>query len=103
MMMQSFPALDRVSTPPPSGLDLLWTPVGRALDTTVMRAVQIVVERALIPNEQDVTALRRSADRLLDPALLENPKRFFAFLDGSPPPAKVENLGRRAVAYIDAL
>ncbi|MBW2294090.1 MAG: alpha/beta hydrolase family protein, partial [Deltaproteobacteria bacterium] len=34
----------------------------------------------------------------LDPALLENPKRFFAFLDGPPPPAKVENLDRRAVA-----
>jgi hypothetical protein len=59
----------------------LLTEIGTALDGSVMRAMQLVVERALIPDPEDVDALRRSAEPLLAPDLQEDPRRFFSFLD----------------------
>jgi len=46
-----------------------------------MRVVRVVIERGLIPTKEDIEALRHSGDPLVDHDLLENPGRFFAFVD----------------------
>ena len=57
------------------------TEIGTALDASVLRAMQLVVERALIPNSADVDALRDSAQAMLEPELQAEPERFFTFLE----------------------
>jgi hypothetical protein len=73
----------------------LFTGIGTTLDGTVMRAMQLVVERALIPDESQVDALRESAAPLLAPALQEDPRRFFGFLDDDPQPLRLSWNPRR--------
>jgi dienelactone hydrolase len=52
--------------------------LGAAVDGSVLRAMQLVVERALIPDAENVNALRESARAMLDPQLQRDPGRFFA-------------------------
>jgi len=77
--------------------DRLFTGIGTTLDGTVMRAMQFVVERALIPDTEQVDALRESALPLLTPELQEDPRRFFGFLDDPPHTVKLarRRRGRR--------
>jgi hypothetical protein len=63
-----------------------------------MRAMQVVVERALIPEPEQVDALRQSAEPMLDTTLQQDPRRFFSFLDD--PPRTVE-LTRRLRRRLD--
>lgn len=67
----------------------LFTEVGTALDAAILRAMQIVVERALIPDAEQVDALRESARPLLDPDLQREPRRFFSFLTEEAQPLRV--------------
>ncbi len=55
--------------PPESWPNRLLTGLGTALDSTVLRAMQLVVERALIPDPEDLEALRESAQAVLAPEL----------------------------------
>jgi hypothetical protein len=69
------------------------TEFGTAVDTGVLRAMQLVVERALIPDSAHVDALRESAQSLLDPGLQAEPRLFFGFLDE--PPRALSMVSRR--------
>jgi hypothetical protein len=71
------------------------TDVGTTLDATVMRAMQFVVERALIPDADDVDALRQSATALLAPELQAEPRLFFAFLDDPPHAPRMQTRYKR--------
>lgn len=73
----------------------LFTEIGTRLDGTVMRAMQVVVERALIPDAERVDALRESARPMLASDLQADPRRFFSFLDDAPEPLRVERRLRR--------
>jgi len=64
----------------------------------VLRAMQFVVERALIPNSDDVEALRRSAQQMLDPELQAAPERFFEFLREPPHELRMHSRHRRRIA-----
>lgn len=58
----------------------VFTRLSQGVDNGVLRAVKIVVERALIPDPEDVDTLRASARPLLEPELQRDPARYFAFL-----------------------
>jgi len=73
------------------------TGFGTAIDTSVLRAMQIVVERALIPDSDHVDALRESAKSLLAPELQAEPRRFFAFLDEPPHTLRMHSRRRRRI------
>jgi hypothetical protein len=64
----------------------------------VLRTMQLVVERALIPDPEGVDALRESAEALLTPDLRAEPRRFFAFLDGVPGEPRIRRRVRRRIA-----
>ena len=73
------------------------TGFGTAIDATVLRAMQLVVERALIPDPEDLDALRESAQTLLAPGLQAEPRRFFPFLDEPPHRLRVQSRERRRI------
>lgn len=77
----SIPALPRVRPRRIPARDRLFTNVGLGIDSAMMRGVQVVVERALIPERRDLEMLRESADALLVPELVADPRRFFEFAD----------------------
>lgn len=83
------PELPDASMPAETFSDRLLTGIGTAVDASIVRAMQIVVERALIPDEDDVARLLRSAQPLLDPELLSAPERFFDFGEGKAAPRVV--------------
>jgi hypothetical protein len=89
--------LPTVDLPGEGWTDRALTGFGTALDTAVVRAMQIVVERALIPNPENVEALRDSAQEVLDPELQADPKRFFAFLEQPPHPLRMKSRYRRSL------
>jgi hypothetical protein len=59
--------------------------------------MQFVVERALIPDPEDVDALRASTGVLLSPELQAEPRRFFAFLDDPPHELRLRKRFRRRI------
>jgi pimeloyl-ACP methyl ester carboxylesterase len=67
------------------------------LDSTVLRAMQIVVERALIPDPADLDSLRLSAEEVLTQELQADPRKFFAFLEDDPRPTRVSSRFRRTL------
>jgi pimeloyl-ACP methyl ester carboxylesterase len=73
------------------------TGFGTAVDSTVLRAMQLVVDRALIPDPEDLDALRESAQSLLAPDLQAEPRRFFPFLDEPPHVLRVQSRERRRI------
>lgn len=75
--------------------DRVLSGIGTGLDSTVLRAMQLVVERTLIPSAENVDALRLSARAMLDPGLQSEPLRFFSFLNDPPPAARMETRYRR--------
>ena len=83
--------------PPESWPNRFLTRFGTALDSSVLRAMQLVVERALIPDAEDLDALRRSAQAVLAPELQANPRRFFDFLDRPPHPLRMRSRVRRRI------
>ena len=94
-------ALQPLAPLPPAQLpretvrDRVFTGVGTALDTGVLRAMQLLVERALIPDSEDVEALRESARSMLDPELQAAPARFFEFLNEPPHSLRMHSRYRR--------
>lgn len=84
---------------PPAGpwSERLLGAVGAAVDAAALRAAAVVVERALIPTPASLAGIPETAGALLAPALQAAPRRFFAFLDGSSPSARVETRRRQAL------
>jgi pimeloyl-ACP methyl ester carboxylesterase len=89
--------LPSVHLPREAWSDRFLTGVGSALDSGVMQAMQIVVERALIPDAADVNALRESARAMLDPLLQAEPQRFFEYLDEEPHNLRMHSRFRRRI------
>jgi hypothetical protein len=92
------PALPAPRLPREPWSSRVFTELGSALDTTVLRAMQLVVERALIPDPDDVDALRNSARTTLAPELLTEPRRFFSFLAEPPHPVRMTSRLRRRIS-----
>ncbi|MBW2232114.1 MAG: alpha/beta hydrolase family protein [Deltaproteobacteria bacterium] len=76
----SIPDLPRASLPREGWGGRLRTGLGTTLDSAILGAARIVVERALIPDPKDVDELRASARALLEEDLHTDPKRYFTFL-----------------------
>lgn len=97
----TFPALEDLPRTPvlpmESWLDQLFTQVGTAVDGTLFRIMQQVVERALIPDASRVEALRATAAPMLDPALQASPERFFDFDPEIRPPLSEQTTTRRPI------
>ena len=89
--------LPRAELPSEGWYGRVLTGFGTAVDATVLRAMQIVVDRALIPDPDDLDALRESARPLLAPGLQAEPRLFFPFLDEPPHPLRVQSRERRRV------
>ena len=92
-----FAGLEPAELPLEAWPNRLLTRFGTALDSTVLRAMQLVVERALIPGPEDLESLRESAQAVLAPELQANPRRFFDFLDEPPHPLRMQSRVRRRI------
>ena len=97
MQPRKLAPLPPVLLPPESPATWLLTGIGTALDSGVMRAMQIVVERALIPDPSDLDALRESAEAVLAPELQADPRLFFRFLDDPPSSLRMTSRARRTL------
>jgi pimeloyl-ACP methyl ester carboxylesterase len=87
--------LPRAELPHETWLGQVLTGFGTAVDAAVLRAMQIVVDRALIPGPEERDALWQSAQALLAPELQAQPRLFFPFLDESPHALRVRSRERR--------
>ncbi len=67
-----------------------------ALDSGVLRAMQVLVDRLLVPAPEQISELRASAETLLDETLQREPRRFFAFEEDPPRPIRVRARRRRS-------
>ena len=90
-----FPELAAAELPSQAWPTRLLTGGGSALDAGVLRAMQLVVERALIPDSEHIDALRESAQAVLSPELQADPRRFFGFLDEPPHALRMKSRYRR--------
>jgi pimeloyl-ACP methyl ester carboxylesterase len=88
-------ALPQADLPSEPWRTRILTTVGTAVDSTVLAAMQLVVERALIPDPENVGALRDSAQAVLSPELQAQPRDFFAFLDEPPTTLRMASRYRR--------
>src|SRR5262249_47595309 len=75
-------ALPAVSLPREAWTDRVFTMVGLALDAAVVDAMRRVVDLALMPSPSELPALRAAAAPFASGVLADDPRRFFAFLDG---------------------
>jgi pimeloyl-ACP methyl ester carboxylesterase len=91
----AIPDLPDVALPFERWNQRLFTAVGVALDSTILRAMQLVVDAALMPPPEELPGLLASAELLLEPELQREPRRFFAFLDEPLPPHEVTGHIRR--------
>ena len=89
--------LPRAELPRETWFGQVLTGFGTVVDASVLRAMQIVVDRALIPGPEDRDALRESAQTLLTPELQASPRLFFPFLDEPPHQLRVQSRERRRI------
>jgi len=89
--------LPRAELPREAWFGRVLTGLGTAVDASLLRAMQLVVDRALIPDSENLGALRESAQTMLDPGLQEQPRLFFPFLDQPPHPLRVQSRERRRI------
>ena len=83
MNSAAWPA-DDLEIAPPAAPDFgsrLLTALGATVDGIVVRTARFVVDRALMPGPGEVQALRNAA-RFYEQGFADDPRRFFAFLDG---------------------
>lgn len=91
-------ALPPAELPREGWLGQILASAGSAVDAGVLRAMQLVVDRALIPDSDDLEALRESAQALLDAGLQAQPRLFFPFLEEPPHRLRAQSRVRRRVA-----
>ena len=82
--LAELPRLDPLSLPAPGWDERFLAAVGSAIDQTVIRAVQAVVEAVLAPAPGDLESLRASAAPFLEAPLQDEPARFFDFGSSAP-------------------
>jgi len=86
----AIPNLPEVRLPQEALSERLLTQLGTVFDATVLRAMQLVVDRMLVPKPEDLEQLRASAVALLDAELQRDPARFFC-VDADDPVAREES------------
>lgn len=89
------PELAHADLPLETGASRLLTRLGTALDSTVLAAMQRAVDLALMPSPEELPALLASAEQMRDPALQNDPSRFFAFPDALLRPLETRELRMR--------
>jgi hypothetical protein len=94
-MLASMP---REMLPEERWLDRLRTGIGGTLDRAVVEAMRRVIDAALLPRADDIPALRAAAAPFLSGDLRDDPRRYFAFIDGPPDRLVSETGYRRRVA-----
>lgn len=72
--------------PPESWSQDILTRVGRALDRVLLHGMHIAFDDILMPTDDDLGAIRKSALPYETAELQRDPHRFFAFVDGVAPP-----------------
>ena len=72
--------LPAATLPSEAWSDRLFTGIGLALDGAVVEAMRRVIDLALVPSAADLPGLRAAAAPYQTPALVADPRRFFAFL-----------------------
>ncbi len=78
--------------------DSVLTQLGTALDSTVLRAMSLVIDAVLMPKPEDIPAMRAAAQPFMDGELARAPERFFDFLGGRVSPVGVAERRRRATS-----
>jgi hypothetical protein len=76
---RQMPDLSAIEMPRGEWLERRLCDLGTALDSAMLRATQIAVDALMMPTPERLPDLRASAEPLLDPQLLNEPWRFFAF------------------------
>ena len=71
---------------------------GGLLDRLAVRAMSFAFDEKLMPSAGELAAVRRSAEPYLSSALADDPRRFFAALDGVTAPRRVRAGARRRIA-----
>lgn len=59
----------------------LLTQVGSALDAAILQAMNLAIDATLMPEPEEISALRASAQRFLEGKLWEDPRHYFEFVD----------------------
>jgi pimeloyl-ACP methyl ester carboxylesterase len=98
--MSRSPALVDVLSPelPIEALgDRVFTWLGSVLDATVLQAMRLVVDAALMPEPEDLPTLRASIAGFTDGALWKEPRRYFSFVDEPITPRQVAGKHRRTI------
>lgn len=67
--------------PRQSARDFLVTSLAAGVDLSLMRAVSLVVEKRLLPRNDDLDNLRDSVRAMFDTGLVDDPGAFFGFVD----------------------
>jgi hypothetical protein len=83
--------LTPVKLPRESWGERVFTQLSTGLDATMVRAMRIVVERALISDPKDLAALRATAEAVMSPELQADPSSFFDFLEEQQVPDSVSD------------
>ena len=78
------------------GRPLTW--LGLAIDATVVQAMRVVVDRALMPDADALARMLAAAEPYATEALARDPASFFAFEPATLVPARVATRERHAIA-----
>ncbi len=90
-------AFGAVELPPETWQASPFTWLGTAVDSAAVRAMQIVVDRVLMPSPDQVASLRRSAEPFLAGALLDDPQSFLAMAELAEPSLPATTKFRRSL------
>lgn len=86
-----------VQLPYEAWADRLLTLAGAALDGAMLQAMRFVIDAVLMPQPEDLPALRASAVPFLSGDLWEKPRQFFSFVDEPVAPLTVASRYRHAI------
>jgi pimeloyl-ACP methyl ester carboxylesterase len=89
--------LDSAQLPPERWTDAPLTWLGRAFDQVALRGMRLAFGSALRPSAAEIDAARASAAPYVVPALQQEPRRFFEFLDAPAEPVTMREEHRRRI------
>jgi surfactin synthase thioesterase subunit len=93
----NFAALDPPALSSQPWLGRAFTRFATALDSGVLRAMQLAVDSLVMPSPEALPGLRDSAGPMLDEELQRRPARFFAFEEDPPRPLEARSRFRRSL------
>jgi pimeloyl-ACP methyl ester carboxylesterase len=85
----------------PSALRRLQSLVAAGVDTVAMRAARLVVDTTVMPGPADAQRMHAAGGFYRQPAFVEEPRRFFGFLDADPPPPELPEARTRPLRSAD--